>query len=112
MPFLTIEVIHRFILPDLATPAIMGAINQTRSEIMAAIDELQREVRENQDATQSAITLLGNLKTKLDEAIASGDMSKVQELSDTLSANTDALAAAVAANTPADPNVGGGTTEG
>lgn len=70
---------------------------------MAAIDNLDAEVTENADATQSAIVLLGNLKTALDEAIASGDMGRVQALADRLSGQTDQLAAAVAANTPQAP---------
>lgn len=112
MPLFTVEVIHRFDFTgfpafptDLLTATAAGvALNELKGTIMAAIDDLSREVAENQDATQSAITLLGNLKTKLDEAIASGDMGQVQALSDTLSNQTDSLAAAVAQNTPADPN--------
>lgn len=68
------------------------------------LENLTQEVAENKDAVQSAITLLNDLKRRLDEAIASGDMAQVQALSDELSSNTDTLASAVAANTPADPN--------
>ena len=92
------------VVPAVVVQAFAQMFNQLENRIMAAIDDLKREVTENQDAVQSAIVLLGNLKTKLDEAIASGDMSQVQALSDTLSSNTDLLAQAVAANTPADPN--------
>lgn len=68
---------------------------------MAALDDLKANVQKNTDATASAVTLLGNLKTALDAAIASGDMSQVQALSDQIGTNDAALAAAVTANTPA-----------
>lgn len=101
MALFTIEVTVKHQL-EFATPLILSALTSMKEEIMAAIDDLSREVEENTSATQSAITLLGNLKAKLDEAIASQDWSKVSELSATLSNNSDALAAAVAANTPAE----------
>lgn len=76
---------------------------------MTAIDNMTAEVREARTVQDAAIALLQGLKSKLDEAIASGDMGRLQALSDELSANTDALAAAVAANTPAQS---GGDTGG
>lgn len=85
-----------------ATSKILGAINQLEKRIMAAIDDLTREVAENKSAMDSAATLLANIKQKLDDAIAAGDMSKVQELSDQLSTNTDTLVAAVTKNTPVE----------
>lgn len=51
----------------------------------------------------SAITLLQGLKAQLDAAIASGDPAAVQAVADNLGAETDKLAAAVAANTPSAP---------
>jgi len=74
---------------------------QTLEKIMAAIDDLKANVDQNTSVVQSAITLLGNLKTALDAAIASGDMGQVQALSDQIGQNDSALAAAVNANTPA-----------
>lgn len=85
---------------------IAGVLLKQNKNIKAManeLDNLTNEVAENTSTVQSAITLLNGLKTKLDEAIASNDMSQVQALSDQLSGNTDALAAAVAANTPAEP---------
>jgi hypothetical protein len=84
--------------------ALSASLEDLKGNLMATIDNLRTEVQENTNATQAAITLLNGLKQRLDEAIASGDMTQVQALSDELSGNTDALAAAVAANTPADPN--------
>lgn len=70
------------------------------AKMAGEIQNLEVEVSQNASATQSAIVLLNGLKARLDAAIASGDMSKVKELADQLSSNTDALAAAVTANTP------------
>jgi hypothetical protein len=49
------------------------------------------------------VSLLQGLKQQLDDAIATGDMSAVQALSDQLGANDVNLAAAIAANTPQQP---------
>lgn len=84
--------------------SVLGIITFKLFNMANELDNLRQEVEENTSVQQSAITLLNTLKTKLDKAIASGDMTQVQALSDQLSGNTDALAAAVAANTPADPN--------
>lgn len=74
-----------------------------------ALDNAERETAEATTVMRSAATLLSRLKAKLDEAIASGDMTRVQAISDALDTEGDALAAAVAANTvaedePQDPN--------
>lgn len=49
-------------------------------------------------------TLLGTLKSELDAALADGDMGRIQALSDKIGADTDALSAAITANTPAAPS--------
>lgn len=67
------------------------------------LDELTANVATNTSVVGSAITLLQSLKALLDEAIASGDMSKVKALSDQIGANDSALADAITANTPATP---------
>jgi hypothetical protein len=72
-----------------------------REEQMAGeLDALRLEVEENTTVVGSAVTLLAQLKAMLDEAIVNEDWTAVKALSETLSVNTDALAAAVAANTP------------
>lgn len=78
-------------------------INQKLNTMANELDSLELEVKETTDLQQSAITLLNGLKTKLDEAIASGNMTKVVELRDNLDASNAALAAAITANTPAEP---------
>lgn len=70
---------------------------------MSAIDDLADLVATDTTVDQSAITLLEQLTQMLEEAIASGDPARLTALADTLRANQVALAAAVAANTPAAP---------
>jgi hypothetical protein len=67
------------------------------------LDAMEAMVRHNSDVTDSAMTLLVELKMKLDEAIASGDMARVAALTAELGAKTQALADAIVANTPAAP---------
>lgn len=80
---------------------------QTERKIMAALDNLRREVEEQRTITQSAISLIEGLKTRLDEAIASNDMEEVQRLADELDAQQTSLAAAITANTPTAGTEGG-----
>lgn len=63
------------------------------------MDDLTAAVARDTDVENSAITLLQGLKTQLDAA--GTDPAKLAALSTQLSSNADALAAAVAANTPA-----------
>jgi hypothetical protein len=49
------------------------------------------------------VALLNGIKAALDAAIAANDPAALKALSDSLSVNTDALAAAVTANTPTPP---------
>lgn len=71
---------------------------------MAAIDDLKREVEENGSAVESLKTLVRNIKTKLDEAIAGGvSDARIKELADTLQSRENEIAEFVLANTPADP---------
>lgn len=67
---------------------------------MAALDELTAEVEENSTVIGSAVALIQGLKEKLDAA--GTDPVKLKALSDQLDSNSKALAAAVAANTPAE----------
>jgi len=66
-----------------------------------AIDltQLTAEVERDNTVDQSAITLINGLATQLEAA--KGDPVAVQALADKLRAQSDALAAAVTANTPA-----------
>ena len=64
--------------------------------------ELEAEVARDNDVNSSAATLLADLAARFEAT--SGDPAKVAELAASLRANSDALAAAVAANTPAAPD--------
>ena len=80
-----------------ALGTILGKIITMANELAT----LQAAVKKNTDAEESAITLLQGLKAALDAAIASGDPAALAALSTTIGAETDKLAAAVTANTPA-----------
>lgn len=82
---------------------LLGLINQilkNQKKIMTDLTALTTEVEENGEVIASAVTLLQGLKIALDEA--GTDPVKLKELSDSLDKNTNALAEAVAANTPAE----------
>lgn len=68
---------------------------------MAAIDDLTAQVAENTTVEGSAITLIQGIAAQL--AAAGTDPAKLAALQTQLKASGDALAAAVAANTPAAP---------
>lgn len=71
-----------------------------RTKAMAGeLDDLKAKVAANTTVIGSAITLLQELKAKLDAA--GTDPVALKALSDELGAQDQALAAAVAANTPA-----------
>ena len=70
------------------------------SQMGPTLDDVKQKVTEQTTVISSAVTLLTDLRTKLDAAIATGNMAKVQEISDALGANTNALADAITANTP------------
>ena len=59
---------------------------------------LEAEITRDNDVNSSAATLLADLATRLEAT--KGDPAKVAELASSLRANSDLLAAAVAANTP------------
>jgi hypothetical protein len=54
-----------------------------------------------EDAGDAIITVLNAVRAELAAAVANGSMPEVQEVLDRLASQTDELAAAVVANTPA-----------
>jgi outer membrane murein-binding lipoprotein Lpp len=73
--------------------------NQLR-QIMAKLDDLETEVGEMETVVESAIVLIKGLR---DEIVAAGtDQAKLAALVGRLDAKGQALAEAVAANTPGD----------
>jgi hypothetical protein len=79
--------------------ALLTALTKGVRTMAANLDDLTSEVERNTSVDQSAITLLEGLKAQLDAA--GTDPAALQALKDSLAASSDALAAAVAANTPA-----------
>lgn len=69
--------------------------------ILANLSDVKAAVAAEKTVVQSAITLLTELKTKLDAAIASGDPAEIQAVVDEIGAQTNDLATNVALNTPA-----------
>ncbi len=77
----------------------IDAIFTLEKQEMADLATLQAEVERNTQVEQSALTLIQGLR---DQIVAAGtDPVKLKAITDQLTANDDALAAAVAANTPA-----------
>lgn len=83
--------------------AALAVVLQREIVMAGELDVLEAQVRRNADVTDSAVMLLQELKAKLDEAIQSGDMTRVAALAAELGTKTQALADAVSANTPAAP---------
>lgn len=91
--------------------SILGALNQLNGKVgtmTAELDDVVAKVTAMETVQEGAITLLGELKTKLDAAIASGDTAALVALSTRLGADTQKLADAIVANTPAAPPPPGG----
>lgn len=76
-------------------------LNAQEHIIMADLSTLADSVAANGDVVDSAITLLNGLYEQLQAA--GTDPAAIAALADELKAQTDALAAAVAANTPVAP---------
>lgn len=76
---------------------VLGKVNAMSVEL----DNLETEVSETRTVVDSAIVLLRGLKAALDAAGA--DPAKLAALSASLDSQQQDLAAAVAANTPAQP---------
>lgn len=85
-------------LYGLAAYAMVNNNKQWR-KIMADLAGLKAQVEQNNTVIGSALALINGFSAQL--AAAGTDPAKLQELQDSLKAQDDALAAAVAANTPA-----------
>jgi hypothetical protein len=82
----------------------LSQLIQKVNAMSTALQNLTAAVAANKSVTDSAITLLGGLKSQLDALIAAGsDPTALQALSDSLGAETQALADAVSTNTPVAP---------
>jgi hypothetical protein len=81
----------------------LDRIEKGQQTMAGELAALQASVARVKTVEDSAIALLQGLKAQLDAAIASGDPAALQALSDALGTDSDALAAAVTANTPVTP---------
>lgn len=73
---------------------------------MANFDELNAEVTNLTTVAESAIALINGIAEKIQAAVDandSGDNSQLKSLASSVRSQADALAAAVAANTPSEP---------
>jgi len=73
---------------------------------MADFSGVNAEVSRLTDVVASAIALINGIAARIDEAVAAndaGDNTALAGLADSLRAQGDSLAEAVAANTPAEP---------
>lgn len=95
------DVFLRFEALDFKLAQILVAVTQTETHMSAEFDNLTAEVHQNTDVTQSAIVAFNGLAQQLRDA--ANDPIKINALAAELDANSNALAAAVAANTPAAP---------
>lgn len=82
--------------------AILQSLTRGNEAMSELLDTLVARVAEIETVGDSAILLLQELKTKLDEAIASEDRDALVALSDRLGAQTQELAEAIVANTPSE----------
>lgn len=81
--------------------SIVKSLKKQGTEIMADLSAITAEVAENGDAVDSAVTLLGQLAQLVRDA--GTDPVALEALAADLDAQTNALAEAVVANTPAAP---------
>lgn len=80
-----------------------ASILRKEDKIMALLDDVIAKVANLGTVEDSIITMLADTNAKLAAAIATGDMAKVQALSDAIDAQTAKMSAAAVANTPAAP---------
>lgn len=73
---------------------------------MANFDQLNSEVTNLTSVVDSAVALINGIATKIEAAVQAndaGDDTQLKSLASSVRSQADALAAAVAANTPAEP---------
>jgi chromosome segregation ATPase len=79
----------------------LAVLTMKQEQVMADLTALTAEVERNTAVDQSAIALLNGLAAQI-EALKT-DPIALQNLADTMRGSSDALAAAVTANTPVAP---------
>lgn len=83
---------------------------------MASLDAIINAVAAERTVEDSVVALLSQLSSDLQNAINANDPVQIQAIADNITANTDRLSQAVAANTPGNTTtgntVGDGTSTG
>lgn len=86
------------------TSRMEAMLKRMERNMKVDLSGLHSDVERNNNVVQAALTCISGLADKLKAAMESEDSTaELKELHDQLTASTDALAAAIAANTPADP---------
>jgi chromosome segregation ATPase len=78
--------------------ARLGRVEKDREAMTQDLQNLADQVKQNTDAEQSAVALLTSLADKLHAA--ADDPAAIRDLATQLKSSSDALAAAIVANTP------------
>ena len=81
----------------------LALIQRNQEKLMATLADIQADVLSEGAVIASATALLDGLSQQLKDAVASNDPAAVQAIITGIDANKAALAASVAANTPAAP---------
>lgn len=79
----------------------VNAVQAQETHVMTELDALTAQVHASDDVAASALVLINGIAARL--AAAATDPAALTALSAELKTNSDALAAAVVANTPAAP---------
>jgi methyl-accepting chemotaxis protein len=101
--------VHLHVEPDQRTldaleriESRLGGLSTGVNEMALDLSGMQAEISENTDVVQSAASLLGRLAQEIRDA--AGDPAALEALATQLDQNNQALAQAVAANTPSSPD--------
>jgi len=81
-----------------------ASLSRQGAKVMAALDDLEAKVAEVKNVEDSVMMLLDTIHQELADAVASGDMNRVQAVVASLESQRQALSDAVARNT--DPTAG------
>lgn len=80
---------------------LLGAVINKERHILMDLNTIQTKVNDNGDVEASAIILLGQLSDLI--RAGANDPAQMQAIADKLDTDKTALAAAIVANTPAEP---------
>src|SRR6266550_2489713 len=94
-----LELIHTILRHEVVP--MLHALSHKEDKIMVDLTGLTAQVAQTTSVEASAVALIQGIAAQLAAALASTDPTAINALQVQLAASADALAAAVAANTPA-----------